>query len=301
MKSILIAGLLASVSVPAWAVPPSVTPPGLQIGTATGTAYDGALGASAATTASNAVKRSGDVSTGAQVALYFAGTGTLSGLTYGTAGTYIGRSVAASEGDVVGVGGLNLYTANASGSSSILGIAIATDGTTRFPWTITASTLNVNQESHYSSGSYVDPHSGYSAALKASGTSSGTTAISWIYGAYGDTLTLSSSINFGSLDAITPSTITAPSSGTAPSGATALSKTVSRLTTCSTTQPAQLPAGQAAGFSAQYVVLNRSGATCTIYPPSGGQIENGGANVPVTIASGTDATFRSMSPTTWYQ
>lgn len=112
---------------------------------------------------------------------------------------------------------------------------------------------------------------------------------------------VSGSIYYASLDAITPATITAPASGTAPTGATQFTKHISRVTTCSATQPMQLPAGAGAGLSIDYVLLNRSGSTCTIYPVSGGTIEAGAANVPVTVASGTDATFRSMSATAWYQ
>ena len=123
-------------------------------------------------------------------------------------------------------------------------------------------------------------------------------------------LTVSGASTFGGTEAhglatgLAASSITLPASGTAPTGATQLVRTVTVVTACSTAAagstaaPLQLPAGAQTGSTA-IRVLNRSGGTCAVYPPGGGTIEGGAANVPVTIAGGSDTSFVSLSATAW--
>lgn len=98
--------------------------------------------------------------------------------------------------------------------------------------------------------------------------------------------------------------ITIPASGTAPSGVTAISSLTTVATTCSsaasgsTAAPLQLPAGAASG-SYTATVLNRGSGPCAVYPPSGGTIENNGANVPQMIAAGQGFDFISTSSSAW--
>ncbi len=88
----------------------------------------------------------------------------------------------------------------------------------------------------------------------------------------------------------------------AQSSATALVKQISLLTACAAGASAFiLPAGAASGSSYEIKVLNRSGNTCLVFPPVGGSIETGAINSSVSITSGTDMTFSSVSPTNWYQ
>lgn len=119
-------------------------------------------------------------------------------------------------------------------------------------------------------------------------------------GGYNATFNADGSTSFGGPVSMTAQDNIA-TAGTGQSNATALSRQVNRLTSCPAGTALMLPTGTAAGASLTLVVLNRSGGSCTIYPPAGGTIESGGQNVPVTIASGADSVFRSMSPSAWYQ
>jgi hypothetical protein len=113
--------------------------------------------------------------------------------------------------------------------------------------------------------------------------------------------TLAAPLQNAAQDEVVAAMIAAPASGTPPSGATSLSKAVNRITGCPQGSALQLPAGATAGRSSEIVVLNRSGTSCTIYPPANGQIENNASNMAVSVAAGADQIFRSMSPGTWYQ
>ena len=57
-----------------------------------------------------------------------------------------------------------------------------------------------------------------------------------------------------------------------------------------------LPAPQSGTIIRFY---NRSGATCTVYPNGGSQIESAGTNIPITVASGLDMQFIRMTSTQW--
>jgi hypothetical protein len=116
-----------------------------------------------------------------------------------------------------------------------------------------------------------------------------------------DSLSVSGLTARSARDAVSAAVITTPSTGTAPSGATTLATSVIRATGCASGSAFQLPAGAAAGLSVEIVVLNRSGAACTVYPPAGGTIESNAANVAVTVPAGADQAFRSMSPSSWFQ
>lgn len=136
-------------------------------------------------------------------------------------------------------------------------------------------------------------------------TSSGGAAVAG--GISADSLAVSGTATFASLivrsavNGLSAATITAPASGAAPAGATQLTKAVARVTSCPSGSALQLPAGAPAGSSSEIVVINRAGAACTVYPPSGGTIESNASNVAVTVASGADQAFRSMGPAAWYQ
>lgn len=75
------------------------------------------------------------------------------------------------------------------------------------------------------------------------------------------------------------------------------------ITTCAGGAGVVLPA------VARYVaitVLNRSGATCLVYPSVGATVEtslgtNGSVNAAATVASNSDTIFRPVSATAWMQ
>ncbi len=101
-----------------------------------------------------------------------------------------------------------------------------------------------------------------------------------------------------------PNTITVPTAGSAPSGATQVTTAFVEVTTCSATQPVQLPAGAAAGSYYEVTVAyypTSGSAPCTIYGPSGATMSGASANTPVTLSYNLSTTFRSTSPTAWFQ
>lgn len=136
-------------------------------------------------------------------------------------------------------------------------------------------------------------------------TSSGGAAVTG--GILTDSLAVSGAASFASLIArsaangVSAAAITTPAGGVAPAGASQLTSAVARVTSCASGSALQLPAGASSGSSLEVVVINRSGAACTVYPPSGGTIETNAPNVAVTVASGADQTFRSLGPAVWYQ
>ena len=129
-------------------------------------------------------------------------------------------------------------------------------------------------------------------------TTSGGAAVTG--GLSADRLAVSGLITRSARDAVSAAVIAAPAAGTAPSGATQIATSVIRLSGCASGSALQLPSGAASG-STEIVLLNRSGGTCTVYPPAGGTIENNAANAAVTVASGADQAFRSMGPASWYE
>ena len=78
-------------------------------------------------------------------------------------------------------------------------------------------------------------------------------------------------------------------------GATALTARINIVTVAA---PGTAVLLQILGGNRQ-VVFNRSGATLTVYPPLGTQIEGNGLNVPETIANGGVATFTFDTVQTW--
>ncbi len=130
-------------------------------------------------------------------------------------------------------------------------------------------------------------------------TTSGGAAVTG--GLSADRLAVSGLMTRSAHDAVSATVITTPATGTAPTGATQITTSVIRLSGCAGGSALQLPSGAASGFSIEIVLLNRSGAACTVYPPAGGTIENNAANAAVTVASGADQAFRSLGPASWYE
>ena len=119
-------------------------------------------------------------------------------------------------------------------------------------------------------------------------------------GGYDATFNADGSTSFGGA-VIQPAADGVAAAGTNQASATPLSGHVNRLTSCPSGSGVALPSGASAGASREIVVLNRSASACLVYPPSGGSIESGAAGAAATLAAGSDAVFRSMSPVAWYQ
>ncbi len=130
-------------------------------------------------------------------------------------------------------------------------------------------------------------------------TTSGGAAVTG--GLSADRLVVSGLTTRSARDAVSAAVIASPATGAAPSGATQIATSVIRVSGCASGSALQLPSGGATGFSTEIVLLNRSGAACTIYPPAGGTIENNAANAAITVPSGADQAFRSLGPTSWYE
>lgn len=142
---------------------------------------------------------------------------------------------------------------------------------------LTGSGFDMLQETG-SQGLYIKTNGGYNAQFNADGTTS---------------------LN-GRLARTAASSLSG--SGTTQSGATALSAQVNLITACAGSANAfVLPTGAAAGWSTEIKLINRSGSSCQIFPPGGGAIEGGATNAPVSLASGSDASFNSINPNLWYQ
>jgi len=186
-----------------------------------------------------------------------------------------------------GTGAQLLYASAAAGLQGTSIVATGTNGVTatfngprasgNLLVNLTGSGFDMLQETG-SQGLYIKTNGGYNAEFNADGSTTLTgrlsrTAASGLSGA-----------------------------GTTQAGATALSAQVDLVTSCAAGANAfVLPAGAASGSSTEIRMINRSGSSCQVFPPSGGTIEAGAANAAVTVASGSDAVFNSLGPTAWYQ
>lgn len=84
-------------------------------------------------------------------------------------------------------------------------------------------------------------------------------------------------------------------------GVTRLFSNVNRVVKCSNETALQLPEGAPRGESRSIIILNRSGRSCSVFPPTGGTIESGSTDSSVMVQDGTDTSFRSFSNLAWYR
>lgn len=64
---------------------------------------------------------------------------------------------------------------------------------------------------------------------------------------------------------------------------------------------ARLPAssGNVGQLGDQYILVNHSGQNMKVYPPTGGNIANAGANTPFTVTNGKTAWFLGLGAGNW--
>ena len=85
--------------------------------------------------------------------------------------------------------------------------------------------------------------------------------------------------------------------GTAQVGAPTLTGTINQVTTAASQTAVLLPTTQPVGTSVHVYVSSATSAT--VFPPSGGSINEGAANASFTVAQARLATFVRVSATKW--
>lgn len=219
----------------------------------------------------------------------FNAAGSLSGITYGATGAYLGRSVAASEGDVVGVGGLNIYGATPSSSTTALGLSISSAGAVNAPVSLatggnlnlqTTQSIVLNSNAAAASVTYMYETAAnliqiYNASLAITG---GITSSGIIANSVGKGLT---------------------AAGTTLATALALVAQDSFVTTVASGSGVALPN---APVGARISITNRGANTLNIWPFSAtDQIEATTAGTAATLATGSTAVFERDVALHWYR
>lgn len=116
---------------------------------------------------------------------------------------------------------------------------------------------------------------------------------STIWPAYAESITQTSAVG------ITPATVAIPASGTAPpAGTTQITNLFTSVSGGSATAPMQLPL-YSVGSQPCLMMRSTSAVAFPIYPPSGGTVGTGAANVPNTLYPGVFVTYCSNGANSW--
>lgn len=215
---------------------------------------------------------------------------------------------------------LGLYSGSHESENGIQLTADSSGGASGQPNTVSANTIqaiqgvcvNVDQNTsstaingnamHYCGGSYMWNHSASGASI--GNFMDGRTSI------HEDGLgniALGGSVAAGSLaltgnasvaGALLRSSANVAGAGTGQTTATPLTRDYDVITACSSGAGVSLPASSA---GAMVKVMNRSGASCLVYPKASDTIEHGQAAAPTSIASGADIEFVSVGTGNWVQ